>query len=307
MCCIIRLQVFGRGAMRISRSHLPAPVVVFLLLIGAAAALPTQTASAGHAKGARMALAAEVSSRSASITVRAAQSPTTRRRVAMRRLQVAARNLHRTVDKVVRVPNDADFLAVTQAQFDRAELILAIRNARAAGLRDLADRYQRVLDFEIKRLDEATAFSSLLRHANEYGQQVAQKAHDVDPSLPPAVLGNIAVNAANWYGNDALLKVTLRAAKQKNSRLYLITLKQGEDLDRRAYALYRALSVGSRKTSIRYAGRDGLHELPDAKGGFNGGLIGFRRAAETSGGKSPAIDIKTADGRVIRFHVVHGP
>lgn len=100
------------------------------------------------------------------------------------------------------------------------DLILAIRNARAVGLNALARRYQRVLDFEMKRLAEARAFSALLRDAAAYGDQVAQKAHEDDPSLSPAVLGNIAVNAANWYGNDALLKVTLRAAKRKSPDAY---------------------------------------------------------------------------------------
>jgi hypothetical protein len=121
------------------------------------------------------------------------------------------------------------------------------------------------------------------------------------------VLGNIAFNAANWYGNDALLKVTLRAAKQKSASVYEIAIKQGEDLDRRGYALYRSLSVGARRTNLRYGGREGLHELPDAKGGFNGGLIGFRRAAETSDGKTPAIDIKTANGKAFKIHVRHQP
>lgn len=69
--------------------------------------------------------------------------------------------------------------------------------------------------------------------------------------------------------------------------MYEITLKKGEDLDRRAYALYHSLSIGSRKTAIRYNGREGLHRLPDANGGLNGGFIGFRRTAESSS-KSPA-------------------
>ncbi|MEA2128526.1 MAG: hypothetical protein QOJ85_1417 [Solirubrobacteraceae bacterium] len=222
-------------------------------------------------------------------------------------MAVAARNLHRTVDKFVRTGFESSFVYEIDLLSERVELMLAIRNARSVGLPELARRYQRILDAELARAGEHRAFGGLLNDAKDYGQQVAQKAHEQDPNLPATVLGNIAVNAANWYGNETLLKVTLRAAKQKNSRIYSITLKQGEDLDRRAYALYRSLSVGSRKTSIRYGGREGLHELPDAKGGFNGGVIGFRRAAETSGGKSPAIDIKTADGAAIRIHLVHGP
>jgi hypothetical protein len=148
----------------------------------------------------------------------------------VRRLQAAARDFHRTVDAVVRVPNDADWVLDIQVLSHQSELILAIRNARAVGLDSLARRYQRVLDFELKRLDESRTFSALLRRANTYGEQVAQKVHEDDPSLPPAVLGSIAANAANWYANDTLLKVTLRAAKQKSSIVYEITLKQGEDL-----------------------------------------------------------------------------
>jgi hypothetical protein len=298
MRCIIRAQYVGHERATFRRHRVCVSAAAFVLLIAfAAAALTPEMASAGtQGEGARVALASDTSSRSA--------SPTTRRQVAIRRLQVAARNLHRTVDKVVRVPDDADFLAVTQAQFDRAELILAIRHARTVGLSVLAGRYQRVLDVETKRLNQARAFTELLSHANDYGQHVAQKAHEKNPSLPATVLGNIAVNAASWYGNDALLKVTLRAAKQtKNPRVYELTLKKGEDLDRRTYALYRSLSVGARRTGLRYGGREGLHELPDAQGGFNGGLIGFRRAAETSDGKSPAIDIKTADGKAFKIHV----
>jgi hypothetical protein len=307
MRCIIGLHVFSREGMRFSRYLVCLPVAAFLLLIGAAAALPTQTAqAAADAGGARMALAADAASSSAPVAARSAQSPTTRRRAALRRLQVAARKLHWTVDKVVQVPNDADFLAVTQAQFDRAELILAIRNARAAGLSEVADRYQRVLDAETKRLNRSTAFSDLLRQASQYGEHIAQKAHDADPSLPAAVLGNIAVNAANWYGNDALLKVTLRAAKQKSAHVFEITVKKEVDLDRQAYALYRSLSVGARRTGRPYGGKEGLHALPDANGGFNGGLIGFRRVAETSDRKSPAIDINL-NGRLIKIHVRHEP
>jgi hypothetical protein len=263
-------------------------LVAVFVLTGSAEAVPVSAADSDHAS---------------STAVRAAVSLPDRQQAAARRLLVAARNLHRTVDAVVSAPSWVFEIRVLS---DRAELILAIRGAREVGLNELADRYQRILDTEVKRLNEVRAFSALLRSAYEYGQQVAQKAHDDNPTLSPTVLGNIAVNAANWYGNDALLKTTLRAAEKKSSTVYEITLKNGEDLDRRAYALYRALSVGSRKTSRRYAGREGLHELPDANGGFNGGFIGLRRAAE-SGSKSPAIDIRTADGRYIKIHMRHGP
>ena len=207
------------------------------------------------------------------------------------------------IDTYVRVPS---WVYEIQLLSDRADCILAIRNARNVGLGQLADRYQRILDAEVKRLNEFRAFSALLRDANAYGERVAQKAHEDHPSLSPTALGNIAFNAANWYGNKALLDTTLRAATRKSSKVYEITLKKGEDLDRRAYALYRALSIGSRKTNRPYGGREGLHELPDAKGGFNGGLIGLRRARE-SGSNSPAIDIKTPDGRDIKIHLRHKP
>ena len=205
---------------------------------------------------------------------RATTSLTDRQRAAVRRLDAAARDFHRIVDRVVRAPA---WILEIQVLADRAEFVLAIRNARAIGLDALARRYQRVLDAELKRLDESRAFNALLARAASYREQVAQKAHEDNPNLSATALGNIAFNAANWYGNDALLKVTLRTAKRKG------------------------------KTKIRYGGREGLHELPDANGGFNGGLIGLRRASETSAGKSPAIDIKTSNGTSLRIHVRHEP
>lgn len=280
------------------QTRLPAYASVFASVVALAAVAHAETADAAGD-------APPSNSRSTTQSARAASTLAERQRAAVRRLEVAARNLRRSVDAVARLPNDADFLAVTQAQFDRAELILAIRNARTVALGGLANRYRRILDAEVKRLNESRAFSALLRSANAYGQRVAQKAQDDNPDLPRAVLGNIAVNAASWYGNDALLKTTLRAAKRrKNSDVYEIALKQGEDLDRRAYGLYRALSVGSRKTTLRYSGREGLHRLPDANGGLNGGFIGFRRAAE-SASKSPAIDMNI-NGRAIKIHFRHG-
>jgi hypothetical protein len=298
-----------RNRMR-SRSTCSGAVVLWLgialAMIGSVQAAPVAAApSAAAAAGARTALPVAESARASSTAVRAAASLASRQQAAARRLQAAARDFHRTVDAVVRVPNDADWVLDVQVLSHRAEFVLAIRNARAVGLGSLARRYQRVLDSELKRLNESRAFSAFLRRANTYGEHVAQKAHDANPNLPPGVLGSIAANAANWYGNDALLKVTLRAAKQKRPGLYEITLKNGGDLDRRAYALYRSLSVGARKTTRPYTGKEGLHELPDADGGFNGGFIGFRRAAET-GSDSPAIDINL-NGRVIKIHVRHQP
>jgi hypothetical protein len=280
-------------------------VLAVVVTSGSDAAGRTAATSAADAGRVPTALTTADSGRSINAASRAAPSLTPRQRAAVRRLQVAARNLHRTVDAVVRVPNDADFVFDIQLLSDHADFILTIRNARAVGLDAVARRYQRVLDLEMKRLDEARAFSDLLRRAHAHGEQVAQKSHEDHPSLSPAVLGNIAVNAANWYGNDALLKVTLRTATRKSPDVYEITLKKGEDLDRRAYALYRALSVGSRKTNRPYRGREGLHQLPDANGGFNGGLIGLRRGAESSS-KSPAIDINI-HRTAIKIHVRHEP
>jgi hypothetical protein len=280
-------------------------LMVALVLIGSAqpglsAGVPSAFAGA---VGVHTAVAVSPSSRGIHPASRFAASLTPKQRAAAQRLAVTARNLHRTVDEFVRT---GSWIYEINLLSNRVELMLAIRNARSLGLGELARRYQRILDLEMKRAEERRSFGALLSRAQDYGQHAAQKAHEDNPSLPQAVLGNIAVNAANWYGNDALLKITLRAAKQtKNPRVYEITLKKGEDLDRRAYALYRSLSVGARKTDLRYGGRDGLYQLPDAKGGFNGGLIGFRRAAETSEGKSPAIDIKTADGKAIKIHVRH--
>jgi hypothetical protein len=49
-----------------------------------------------------------------------------------------------------------------------------------------------------------------------------------------------------------------------------------------------------------------LHKLPDSKGGFDGGLIGLRRIAETAS-RSPAIDIKTPELGSIKIHFRHKP
>jgi hypothetical protein len=78
----------------------------------------------------------------------------------------------------------------------------------------------------------------------------------------------------------------------------------GQELDASAYKIYRGFSVGARKTTKAYGGREGLHQLPDARGGMNGGFIGFRRAAETSGRKSPAIDLNTPELGYVKFHFV---
>jgi hypothetical protein len=276
--------------------------VVSIAQLTLAAGVPTARASAGTVHGA---VDVPASGRPIASAVRAAAPLTSKQRAAVRRLQVAARDLHRTVDKIVRVSLDNAIVYDIDLLSHRADLMLAIRNARSAGLPDIASRYQRILDDELQRVAEHRDFWAFLYRAKDYGQQVARKAHDDDPSLPPAVLDTIAANAANWYANDTLLRVTLRAAKQKRPGLYEITLKNGGDLDRRAYALYRSLSVGSRKTTSPYKGKEGLHELPDANGGFNGGSIGFRRAAET-GSDSPAIDINL-NGRVIKIHVCHEP
>lgn len=235
-----------------------------------------------------------------------AASASAARRRATTRLLAASRRLHRSVNAVLERPNDADFLRVAQARFDTADVILAIRGARAVHLNTLANRHQRLLNAEVKRLDESVAFSALLRQANAYGERVAQRAHEQDSRLPPAALGGIAANAANWYGNDALLKTALRAAKKKGPRVYEIGLKKGEDLDRRAYGLYRSISIGARRTSIPYKGSEGLRRLPDADGGFNGGLIGLRRTGETAS-RSPAIDIKSPELGSIKIHVRHRP
>lgn len=195
-------------------------LALVIALTGIAQAAPADARSPRSSDGRGKTSTLPQSRYPAQASVRAATTLRDRQRAAVRRLQVAARNLRWVVDAVVRVPNDADFLKVIQAQFNRAELILAIRNARSVGLGGLANRYQRVLEAEVKRLNESTAFSDLLRNASAYGEQVAQKVHEDHPSLSPTVLGNIAVNAANWYGNNALLQTTLRAAKQKNRTVY---------------------------------------------------------------------------------------
>jgi hypothetical protein len=278
-------------------------IVALVLISGAQSALSAGQASAfAGAVGIRASGVAP--SRAVHPVSRFGASLTPKQRAAAQRLAVAARNLHRMVEEFMRT---GSWIYEINLLSNRVELMLAIRNARSVGLSEQARRYQRVLDLEVKRVEERRSFGLLLSRAQDYGQQVAQKAHEKNPSLSATVLGNIAINAANWYGNDALLKVTLRAAKQKSASVFEITVKKDVDLDRQAYALYRSLSVGARRTDLRYGGREGLHELPDAQGGFNGGLIGFRRAAETSDGKSPAIDIKTAGGKAFKIHVRHQP
>jgi len=53
----------------------------------------------------------------------------------VRRLDAAARDFHRIVDRVVRAPA---WILEIQVLADRAEFVLAIRNARAIGLDALA-------------------------------------------------------------------------------------------------------------------------------------------------------------------------
>ena len=234
-----------RSSSRLTLSSILLACAVGIALQGPPAQARVANASNGDQTASHYATYRVTSSIAATWLIRARQRATTR-------LLAASRKLHLSVNAVLKRPNDADFLKVTQARFNTADVILAIRGARAVHLNTLANHHQRLLNAEIKRLDESVAFGALLRRAYAYGERVAQNAHERDPSLPPAVLGGIAANAANWHGNDALLKTALRAAKKKSPRVYEITLKKGEDLDRRAYALYRSISIGARRTSTSY-------------------------------------------------------
>jgi hypothetical protein len=187
-----------------SRSGLNLAGLTFILALAVGVALQAPPAQA-RVEGARnsdpTALRYAVHPVSASVAV---ASYSLARRRATTRLLAASQRLHKSVNAVLQRPNDADFLKVAQARFDRADAILAIRVARAVDLNTLANRHQRLLNAETKRLNESVAFGALLRRANAYGEQVAQNAHERDPSLPPTVLASIAGNAANWHGNNAL-------------------------------------------------------------------------------------------------------
>ena len=165
-------------------------VMVSIAQLAVSAGVPTARASAGPV---HTAVDMPASGRPIHFAARAAAPLTSKQRAAVRRLQIAARDLHRTVDKIVRVSLDNAIVYDIDLLSHRADLMLAIRNARSVGLPELASRYQRILDDELKRVAEHRHFWTLLYQAKNYGQRVAQKAHDDNPSLPPAVLGNIAV------------------------------------------------------------------------------------------------------------------
>jgi hypothetical protein len=135
-------------------------VAVSIAQSALAAGVPTATASTGPVHMA---------------VVRAAAPLTSKQRAAVLRLQVAARDLHRTVDKIVRVSLDNAIVYDIDLLSHRADLMLAIRNARSVGLPELASRYQRILDDELKRVAEHQHFWTLLYQAKNYGQRVAQR------------------------------------------------------------------------------------------------------------------------------------
>lgn len=128
-------------------------------------------------------------------------------------------------------------------------------------------------------------------------------------ALTIAVLATSCVDAASAAGSSTQTRASAAFASQTSAgaqatKVYEVKVKPELDLDDAAYKIYRGLSVGARKTNARYSGREGLHKLPDAKGDMNGGTIGFRRAAETSGKRSPAIDLNTPKLGDVRFHFV---
>jgi hypothetical protein len=115
----------------------------------------------------------------------------------------------------------------------------------------------------------ASTSAHFVNRADRYGNDVAQQAREDNPQLTPGQLGTIASNATAWYGNSAVQRNLLASARK-----------------------------------VGYSGREGLHRLPDRDGGLNGGLIGFRRAGETSGGKTPAVDLKTPELGDVKIHFV---
>jgi hypothetical protein len=152
---------------------------------------------------------------------------------------------------------------------------------------------------------------ALLNVASGVAKANASPAHAASKSDPPLLLQrapastkprrsvNCVVQPIGFIGQP-MTSLTLPETK----KTYEVTVRSGDELDQAAYKIYRSLSVGSQKTSIAYAGKEGLRRLPDAKGGMNGGFIGFRRVAETSGRKSPAIDLNTPELGDLKIHFV---
>lgn len=188
---------------------------------------------------------------------------------------------------------------------DEGGLALAIADAHRVGLHTLARHYQRFLDAEKVIVINTERAFDLLVQADEYGVKVAQKAHRDNPHLSLTSLQGIALNASNWYGNSRVLDGVLANATKRSGGVYEVVVKNGKDLDQAAYNVYRGISVGARRTAKKYSGKEGLHELPGPKGKFDGGIVGLRRAAETSGKKSPAIDINTPKTGPIKIHFRH--
>lgn len=141
---VSRHQFVRRDTMRFIRCRtFVLELVVVFVLTGSAEAAPSAAmpSAATDAGGVLIASAVADSDHVSSSAVRAAASLPDRQRAAVWRLRLAARNLHRIVDRVVRAPN---WLLEIQVLSDRAELILAIRGAREVGLNELAGRYQRI-------------------------------------------------------------------------------------------------------------------------------------------------------------------
>lgn len=263
------------------RLRLPHSFSIVLAIVGLAVIPAHATSSASYQPG-TAAVASQASAKSQAI-------------VELRR---AAASLHRTADELVAAPGA--LIPNLRWQFSLGRMRGAIRRAHALGLDAAAKPYVAVLKRESDRVD----FAHFVHRAERYGEQVAQKAHRDNPQLTPVQLGVIASNASAWHGNTTLQKNALAAARRVGKKTYEITVKPGQELDEAAYKIYRGFSIGARRTNIRYTGREGLHRLPDAKGGTNGGTIGFRRAAETSDKKSPAIDLNTPELGDIKFHFV---
>lgn len=110
-----------RNRTRISVHDAVLRLALAIALTGMAQAAPAdaRTPRANDARGADSTPTLHQSSHPHQAFMRAASTLADRQRAAIRRLEVAARNLRRSVDAVTRVPNDADLLKVTQAQIDR--------------------------------------------------------------------------------------------------------------------------------------------------------------------------------------------
>jgi len=102
--------------------------------------------------------------RAFSAGARAPSPQTALRQKAERDLRVAGNDLRQAVAAVV--ASHGNYLTLISVQTERAALALAIIEAKRAGLRGSAQRYQRLLDGETRRVDQAVAIQKAASNPN---------------------------------------------------------------------------------------------------------------------------------------------